>query len=75
VTGVSVVFADVFDQFRIRHDLKLHREGPCTGLGLWIVDGHPDFHVSEIHTAKSFDGVHGIAVWMAGQRRSRRTAV
>ena len=61
--GVFFVFTEVLDEFRIRKQDEMYRNGlPRLGISLRIIDGKLQFHVSEIQAPESFSEVQCIRV-------------
>src|SRR5262245_34541877 len=51
---ISFVLADVFEQLRIRHQLKGHSRTPRLRIQLWVIERELNGHVSEVLTAHPF---------------------
>src|SRR5438876_6409028 len=62
VWGVLFVFADVFDELRIRKQLEMHGHGlPRLRISLRVIDGDLQFHVPEIPAPEAFRDVQRIS--------------
>ncbi len=49
-----VLLADELDQFGIRQNALINRDGPRLGVRLWIVDGDFDFQMPVIRGGETF---------------------
>ena len=63
---ITLIFADVLQQVRVRRQqpLRFHREGP--GKHFRIVDGHFEIHVAEVATPESFGNAKRFGLRMSG---------
>src|ERR1700680_5239273 len=57
MNGIFLVLAHALDEFGVGEKFKLQRKRPGLGVGLGIVDGDFNIHVTEVAAAEAFDGV------------------
>jgi hypothetical protein len=62
VRSVSFVFANVFEQLRVRHQFKRNLYGPRFGVCLGIVECELDLHVTEVGPPDALGDVQRIGV-------------